>query len=82
MYKWIKVFKSSGTSVVDADRLGCPSTSANEQNMKHAEAMILGNSGVTIAEIAARLRINVARPWCKPLVQQPSLHHTHSAQMD
>jgi hypothetical protein len=25
--------------------------------------------------------INVARPWCKPLVQQPSLYHNHSAQM-
>jgi hypothetical protein len=34
--------------------------------MESAQAMILGNSKVTIAEIAARLGMNVARPWCKP----------------
>jgi hypothetical protein len=50
--------------------------------MERAQAMILGNCTVTIAEIAARLGSIVARPWCKPLVQQPSLCHTHSAQID
>jgi hypothetical protein len=33
--------------------------------MERAEAMILENCRVTVAEIAARLGINVARPWCK-----------------
>jgi hypothetical protein len=36
--------------------------------MEHAKAMILGNYRITIAEIAERQGINVARPWCKPLV--------------
>jgi hypothetical protein len=31
---------------------------------------------VSIAEIAARLGINVARPLCKPLVWQPSSCHS------
>jgi hypothetical protein len=29
-----------------------------------------------------RTGMNVVRPWCKPLVQQPCLRHTDSAQMD
>jgi hypothetical protein len=35
--------------------------------MERAQAKILGNCWVTIAEIAARLGINVARPWCNHL---------------
>jgi hypothetical protein len=62
------MFKSSQTSVADADGQGRPSTSTNEQNMKRAQAMILGNCRVTTVEIAARLSTNVALPWCKPLV--------------
>jgi hypothetical protein len=50
--------------------------------MERAEAVILGNCRVTIADIAARLGINVARPWCKPLVYQPSLRHTYLARID
>jgi hypothetical protein len=46
------------------------------QTVERAQAMIHGNCRVTIAETAARLGINVARPWFKPLVQQPSLRHT------
>jgi hypothetical protein len=42
--------------------------STNEQNMEHVQALILGNCRVTVADIAARLGISVARPLCKPLV--------------
>jgi hypothetical protein len=42
--------------------------SKTKKNIGAAQAMILRNCTVTIAEIAARLGINVARPWCKPLV--------------
>jgi hypothetical protein len=78
----VDMLKSSQTCVVGVDRQGHPSTSTNEQNMKRAQAKILGNCRVTTAEIAAILGINVARPWCKPPVQQPSLRHTHSAQVN
>jgi hypothetical protein len=43
-------------------------TSTNKQNMKFAQAMILGNCRVSIVEIAASLGVNDAHPWCKPLV--------------
>jgi hypothetical protein len=36
--------------------------------MEHVQAMILGNCRVTIVEIAARVGINVSRPWSKLLV--------------
>jgi hypothetical protein len=36
--------------------------------MEGAQAVILENCTVTIGEIVARLGIDVARPWCKPLV--------------
>jgi hypothetical protein len=62
------MFKSSRTRVVDAEREGCPITFSKEQIMERARAMILGNCKVTIAKTAARLGIDVARPWCKPLV--------------
>jgi hypothetical protein len=62
------MFKNSQTSVGDAYRKGSPSTSTNEQNMVHIQAVILGNYRVTTAEIFVRLGINVAHPWCKPLV--------------
>jgi hypothetical protein len=52
------MFESTWTSVVDGNRYRHPSTSRNEQNM------ILENCRV----ISARLGINVAHPWCKPLV--------------
>jgi hypothetical protein len=52
--------------MVDAVRYGCPYTYTNEQNMECDQAMILGK--VTIVDIATRLGINVAHPWCKPLV--------------
>jgi hypothetical protein len=68
VYEWTKIFESIRTSVIDADRQGRPSTSTNEKNMESAQAMILGNWRVSIAEIAARLGINVVRPWCKPIV--------------
>jgi hypothetical protein len=60
------MFKCSQTSV-DADRQGRPCTSTNEKDMERAQAVILGNCRATTAETAARLSINVARPWCKPL---------------
>jgi hypothetical protein len=53
--------------------------------MKRAQAMNLGileSWRVTTAEIAAKLGMNVARSWCKHLVEQPSISHTHSAQTD
>jgi hypothetical protein len=50
--------------------------------MERAQAVILGSCRVTIAEIFARLGINVGCPWCKSLVQQLSLGNTHLAQMD
>jgi hypothetical protein len=68
VYERIEIFKNSRTSAVDAERQECPSTSTNEQNMERAQAMILGNCKVTIAEITARLGIIFACPWCKPLV--------------
>jgi hypothetical protein len=39
-----------------------------KKNLERAQSVVLGNRRITIAEIAARLAINVARPWCKPLV--------------
>jgi hypothetical protein len=39
-----------------------------QMNKTCAQAAILGNCRVTIAEIAARLGINVTCPWAKPLV--------------
>jgi hypothetical protein len=50
--------------------------------MEHAQAMIFGNCRVTVAEITAGLGIYITHSWLKPLLQQPSLCHTHSAQMD
>lgn len=44
--------------------------------------MILEICTVTTAEIVARLGINTARSLIEPLVQQPSLCHTHAAKMD
>jgi hypothetical protein len=35
----------------------------HKQNIKHAQAVILGNCRVIITEIAARLGINVVHPW-------------------
>jgi hypothetical protein len=46
------MFKEGRTIVVDADWLGCPSTSTNEQNM------VLENCR-ELAEIAAKLGISV-----------------------
>jgi hypothetical protein len=40
----------------------------HKQNMECSQTMILGNFRVTIVEIAARLGINVAHLWCKPLM--------------
>lgn len=62
------MFKSGQTSV-DTDMSGRPSRSANEQNMKRAQAMILENRRVTTAETAAKLGNCVARPWCKSLLK-------------
>jgi hypothetical protein len=81
VFEWIGMFKSSRTGVVDAGRWGRPSTSTSEQNLERAQAMILENCWVTITKIAARLGINVARPWCKLLVLQSSLRYTHKEQM-
>jgi hypothetical protein len=61
------MFKNNRTNAVDADSQRRPSTTTNEQNIECAQAMILENCTVTIAEITARLAINVARRWCKPL---------------
>jgi hypothetical protein len=50
--------------------------------MEHAEAMILGNKRVTVAEIAAKLGISIANSWCRLLVFQEYFCHTNSAQID
>jgi hypothetical protein len=50
--------------------------------MEHAQAVVLGNCRITVVEIAARLGINVAYSLCKPILLQPFLHHSHSAQID
>jgi hypothetical protein len=66
MYEWIEMFKSSRTNVADAGRYLI--NIHRRTNMERAQAMILGNYRVTVAETAARLGINVTCPWCKPPV--------------
>jgi hypothetical protein len=44
--------------------------------------MIFGNHRITIAATVEKMGISVAHPWWKLIVEQPSLHHTHSTQMD
>jgi hypothetical protein len=50
--------------------------------MERAQAKMLGNCKVTIVDTAARLSIDVACSWRKPLVKLPTLRQTHAAQMD
>jgi hypothetical protein len=82
VYGWVEMFRSSRTCIVVADRKACPSTAANERNMDLAEPNIRWHCRVNIAEIAARLGINVTRLWCKLPGLELSSPYMHLAQME
>jgi hypothetical protein len=43
---------------------------------------LLETVGKLLRKTAAKLVINVACAWCKPLLWQPSSRHAHLAQID
>ena len=52
------MFKNVLTSVMDAERLGRPSTSTTDEKLEEARAIILTDRRVTIEEIALQLGIS------------------------
>ena len=51
VYEWIEIFINGGTSVMDAERSGRPSTSTTDEKQEEARAIILTDRRVTIEEI-------------------------------
>jgi hypothetical protein len=50
--EWFSKFKSSVTSVEDAERLRCPSVSKMDENVDCVKEVILINKRSTICEVA------------------------------
>jgi hypothetical protein len=68
VYEWIDKFKSSRTSVCWCRQVRTPIHVHRLIEHGSAQAMIFANCRVSTANISERLGLNVARPWCKPLV--------------
>jgi hypothetical protein len=61
VYEWIEMFKNGRTSVTDAEHLGHPTTTT--QNEERARKLILQNRKVMVNEIAKQLNISIASAY-------------------
>jgi hypothetical protein len=52
------MFKNGRTSIMDAERLGQPSTSTSDEKLEEARAIVLTDRRVTIEEITLQLGIS------------------------
>jgi transposase len=58
-YDWFKHFKEGRMLVIEDPRPGRPSKSTNDDHVYRVHAVIHGNCGLTVREVADEVRISI-----------------------
>jgi hypothetical protein len=59
VYEWMEMFENGHTSVMDAERSGCPATATTTRNEERTLELIHENRRITVEEVAGRLNVSV-----------------------